>query len=1288
MKKRFSKLLSALLILSFLVSAFSVLAVAETAGTETGESVTAEKTDSYDVFINRGFEDGWDYNNGFSKAEPVGNKFYIDYEEDNLGKYNYFVRYEAASEKQGATTILFEGQTVNSGTTDDIKATVVEFSIKADDLAYLGNIMWMATGTTGTAMNLLDIDENGNLIVFPQILGGNKNLGKLENNWVNIALVFDWMAPEGELVCTLHYGYGYNSGYQTVTTLNMSYPAANDVGMKSLSFGLRAGASRKTETVEESYGMSYCLDNLKVYHGVTGIIDIEDTEFGSKVDPLAEKVIEVRESADYKTKAELLESSLAMKIGVDFALADNVRYALKGNYESAKYKNVYGSPVKQGENILVPLQLILDYIGFPSYTHPDGQSLDITTGTSKTYITIGRSSATVDGERVELALAPGYLKNADGKDYLVIALSDVATLFPGWLTIYDTMGLVILYEDLTPENLEDNAPLVTRENDLEAMVGLMKKFVFDITKADKADDTYNANGQGVAEKVKNNTQGFAHPYIIADADVFAKLKAAYNLSEGDEGYNAVLKAYLQQLVDKADAYYNENANSASGNYTSIKADKLPEAPLTSDGYNAFGKLDVIVEATENLPLLAFAYQITGNNNYAKFAYDWIAALGEWKHWGPSYMEHCSAAVANVAIAYDWFYNAYKALALDTNVIASIIYNQGVHAGYVSSSGGLCEWPRTAADMSGYVTSKDSINATNSSSMIIAALSILDYVSSENVFEDDADAYNETVYLLGNNIVNLAENGLDIYAPDGSYIESAVHWEKATSAFFRMAMALVSSTGSDYGFMSTWGIDKTCYYACHIESSDGFIWNYHDGGGDGFSSGDIASLNTDMFNFVGAYFKDAALINARAKQLEAGKAVSIYDLIFYPFDGIEEAGEIELDYFMEGIDGFVARSDWEEGALYTGLMGGPNGATNGQLDSGNFIYYNKGITWIMDLGSENTNVSTYNAVATRYKHYRASAEGQNVISIADSITQLANGQAVSGSGQIINYYSNEFGSYAILDNTSSYLSKVTYASRGVLLTNDRSTVVLQDEFSFHIIETLLWVLHTTATIELSNDGRTAYLTEMSPDGEIYTLRVSIVSQRPDFQFTVKDATENLLSGTYAASAASGATTEYSRANIKKLVIEGSLISFDCAVVFELLDPAAKEEPPVQYEWTSMKFWEPVKSSESDDVVVTTRPQANKADIRTSTVRADLILDGDDPYTENLAALYKAITLVEYTLKTYKPETLDSTLASAYGDFTDIKKDYEKFLKYANGVLETSDILADSLIGMHAEEAEEE
>ena len=132
-------------------------------------------------------------------------------------------------------------------------------------------------------------------------------------------------------------------------------------------------------------------------------------------------------------------------------------------------------------------------------------------------MTLGRDTATVDGKRVHLSYAPGYLKNEAGEDYLVLALDDVPALFPGWLALYDEMGLVIIYEDTTPNDLSDNAPIVNRNEDLSTMVDIMKKFVFD-TVTDPEDKAlgYIANGTLVYEDTKANTS-FANRKICSGA---------------------------------------------------------------------------------------------------------------------------------------------------------------------------------------------------------------------------------------------------------------------------------------------------------------------------------------------------------------------------------------------------------------------------------------------------------------------------------------------------------------------------------------------------------------------------------------------------------------------------------------------------------------------------------------------------------------------------------------------------------------------------------------------------
>lgn len=1281
MKNKFKKIISSLLIFSFLVAAFSVFSFAGTADEEGGSG--GENTENLSVLINRGYEEGWDWSNGFdtTKTNLRNNTATTVYEEDSLGRYNYFVRYEATSDSNATAGINIGTSAVTHGNKNNVPGTVIELSIKADDVATLGNIAYFRTAVAKTDLKLIDINKNGELVLFNEVSGGNLNLGALGNEWVNLAFVFDWL--ETDLVCRVHVGYGLNSEYTEVYDLNMLYPSAGDLGILLLYFAIPAAADRANTDAATTYGMSWCLDNLKIYQGVRSVVELDETNFGSLVNTFAEKVVDVQEAAGVKSKAQLLEEALAMKIGVNHALVRNKRYPLLNNQDSEAYNGAYGAPVKDGDSVLIPLQLLLDYIGFPSYIHPDNLSFDITTGSSTTYMTLGRYNATVDGKRIQLSYAPGYVDNAAGEDYLVIALEDVPVLFPGWLAIYDDMGLVIIYEDTTPENLNDNAPIVNRKEDLSTMLGIMKKFVFDtVTSTEDKELGYVANGTLVYEDTKSNTQDFTHPYLITNADTFAVLKAKYALSEGDEGYDALLKAYLAMIIADADEIYASYAKTAGVAYAGLNdgAALLFTAPATADGYNDYGEMSELVEYTELLPVLGFAYQITGNSSYARLAYDISSSLADWNHWGPGYITDCAEAVGNFAIGYDWLYNEYKALGLSTETLALAIYELGVHDGYVSSSGRVLEHARGLGDLSVYNTRTDSTNAIATSGMMIGALAILDYVGSENAPEKASE---ETLYLIGNNIQFLVQYGLDIYAPDGSYAESATYWETAASAFFRMVMALDSASGNDYGFMDAWGVNKTCYYAIHIEDSDGFIWNYHDSGLNGAAPEELASLNTDMFNFVGYYLGDANLLAVRAHQLKTGKTVTVYDLLFYPFDGIEKAPELKLDYHLEAIDGFVTRSDWSSGAIYTGIMGGMNNATHGHVDSGNFIYRNMGINWIVDLGTENPYINGYEATATRYKYYRVSGEGQNVV-IMTGNSNINYGQHTAAGGFISATAENEYGSYAILDNSSVYLGNASYAKRGVLFTNDRTTVVLQDEISFVRVESLAWVVHTGTNVSISNDGRVAYLTERDENNKLVRVRATIVSQRPDFVFTEQSVDTPILSNTLTPNKITGAEQEYSRKGISRLVITANTISFDVAVVFEIMSDA-NDEPPVGYKWTSMVNWEPSSPSEEEEVVETVakRGTPTTSSIKTETASAENMLKRGTAFADRFSEFYKALATVDYTLKTYSPDRLDASLANSYADYLDCVDEYEEFYEYIVGNVNVANGISDTFCGMASE-----
>ena len=1278
MKKNLSKkIISSLLILTFLISAFSVFSFAE--NTEvTDEYREVGVNEDMTVLYNRTYDEGWDFGNGFNISAVGDNRFSIDYEIDVLGNYNYFMRAEALS--TAAARIYYDfskgGHIVND---NKVAGTVIELAVKADDVATVGRILHInrVVGKDTITTELLSIDTNSHLIAFPQDADNKMDLGLLEDEWINVAFAFDWLSTV-QRRCTIYWSRGLDADYTDKKTVIYS-DRTEVVGINNVNFGIPPQTQRP---IADSIGMNVCFDNIRIYQNCNIPVDIDPSNSGLLVNSNEEKVINIIKSASDKTAAQLLEESLAMKLGVNYALVRNEKQAI--------YDGTYGGPVMVDGKIMIPFELLVEYIGFPYYVHPDGISYDITTGIAgATYITLGRKTAAVDGKTVELSVAPTRILSEDNKNgFVAIAVEDIATIFPGWLSLYDDMGLVIIYQDTTPENLDDNAPIVTRENDLDAMVDIMKRFVFETETAASVKEGYIATGAKVYNDAKTNTNDFAHPYLMANQATFDKLSAAYKAQDT----NATLKAYLDAIVADADAIFADKATANAGVYSAIKADKLPvnvyadgddKIEDTDDGYSEItGRIDNIVDYASILPTLALAYQITGNKNYALLAYDWSVALAGWEHWGPAYFEDLAEVSYAVALSYDWLYNAYVANGLDVDVIAKAIYNNAVHDAYNASAGLVCEHASAKGDRSNYTAEKDSTNAVATSSMIISSLAVLDYVDEK----DREDAYAEAIFVIGNNMNMLVENGLAIYAPDGSYIESATGWARGTSKFVSLVSSLMTAAGDDYGFMDVWGVYESCYYAIHIESSDGLIWNYHDTIGDGVTSGDIPELDTSVFNFLGKYYGDANLIAVRNEQIAKGKSVSILDVIFYPFDVVAEKEELPLDYYMEGIDGYVSRSDWNEGAMYAGLMGGTNNISGGQVDSGNFIYHNKGIVWFMDLGGEEDSVFEYDVESTKYKYYRSSAMGQNVVIISETLKGAVPtyGQYASGDGVITKTFSNEHGSYAIVDNKSAYGDGVDAALRGMLVTNDRKTVVIQDELTFSYISDFYWIAHTAQNIELSEDSKTAYLFTRGANGQSYTLRATLLSDF-NLSFQVTDANAALPNGGGLSlngsshSAGNGGSDEFKRDGLKRLIIFGDqMLVATFAVVLEMVEDSESTEP-VGYEYTKMRDWEPL-SADSGNIDTSVRLEPKISDIKNATTMAESLLKKDDVFSDRLESLYRELTLVEYTYQNVDEDDLESADKNAYQDYLDAAEEYEDYLEYVNGAVKATNNIASVLSGI--------
>ena len=823
----------------------------------------------------------------------------------------------------------------------------------------------------------------------------------------------------------------------------------------------------------------------------------------------------------------------------------------------------------------------------------------------------------------------------------------------------------------------------------------MKTFVFNLPTADQ-----------LISDVEATTNNFDHPYLLVDADRFTQLRNLYNTGRTSNSEEAALYDYIKRYIDSAKSTYKTYCGTdVTASYSGIVSSKIPKNnnynTYNNNGYDNGGRVSI---DTKPLLYFAFAYQITGNMNYARAAYDFMIYLGEWNHWGPDHFLNCADTAYPFAIAYDWLYDAFVQLnsngekaksnsqVYDKSKLATILFTHVIIPGYVQSNNLTCPWPGTAG--SRYATKTSNWNAVCTSGVVMAALMLLNEDVSTggmvfNTQKKSGSTFTQTttpIESIGNtsihaglstysdyaaklvsmNLGTLAKYGLDQYYPDGSYIESPGYWSYGTNSLFRLIASLLSATGDDYGFMDAWGIDTTCYFAIHSESSDYKMWNFNDGS-DGMQ-------DSSLFFFVGSYYEDDNLIRVRKKQLTSGKTYSLYDILFYDTTVTGEP-ELTTEYQMLGIDAFSVRSSWDKGSIYAGIIGGPNTVSHGQMDAGSFIYHNKGKVWFTDLGTDNYNMS--GGYFSNFNLYRVGAEGHNMLLISSEQGTLPYGQSKNADPKITKSHSGFDGGYAVLDMSDSYGSHVISGQRGLLFTNSRSTVVIQDEYVFNGAKTAYWFGHyqlATGYVEdvvISSDGRTAFM--ISGDDII---RVSIVSDNTNLKFEIMDAYTYVLSTTKRTDRTQmgQATTEYSRDSYRKLAIKcENVTELNLAVVIEEVNGY---EIGSSYDFLSMDEW--VSGSGSNSII----EEKFKADFEKNTsVIGSYLLKSELGSVQLNAVDTDTLSYMQLLSGGYAGAK-DSLLTLYPRNSTPIKLTYSKYVTFDFDIHTDGSFIDNSTIGINA------
>ena len=857
-----------------------------------------------------------------------------------------------------------------------------------------------------------------------------------------------------------------------------------------------------------------------------------------------------------------------------------------------------------------------------------------------------------------------------------------------------------------------------------------RTFIDSFSDLSEFDQLYNLFVQG--------TNNFTHPFIKTNQARFDELHYTY-LSTYDNEYSSYydeeLKWYIDTQIAYADNYLNKYAQlSMDGSYeglllghwnydsegkanpgngwqtdviegvtnhsVSIMPYQGPEYnynAVTQKGYGqgydpAGGRLNVLSDGESCLAAafepIALAYQITKDEKYLCFAYDWMVALCSWEHWGPGHYLNCANTAHRLATGYDWLYNDFVRVYGQTAVdqLAEKIYENAVYEATVTLTGNYDEHGRRG-DSSRYWAHVGNWNSCGTLGMLIASLAVMDH-----------DQYkSDCLFVIAASLGHYMERGMTYITLDGGYRESAGYW--GTVRFMHMINQVLQNTaGTDFGLSNYPGLDTADYFGCMLEGSTYRKWNYHD---------DSEGGQPSFWYYLSADLYDNPEYAAiRYQQIHSGsssKAPHRYDVLYYRKELVENMEEVSLplDYSMTTIDATIVRDSWERNSLFAGLMGGYNNVAHGQFDSGNWIYENKGIRWFVDLGADNYNLYGGSFAKGYYKY---SAEGNNTLALGS----LPHGQLRDAKmnedkigGQLISYINNEFGSATVVDQKSVYGTAVDSAYRGMFTTNSRKTFIIQDEIKASSIQTFYWIAHfnntTINSIDISEDGRTAVMVARNSKNEFVKLRVSLVSDNSNLSFEIMDTYTYLLSGTpsvdYSPTYKPG-IKENNRSQFRRLVIKAeNVIELNMAVVLEMI-----EDEPLELGYTlgwngnqkalrPMSTWVPsadervYEDSENDDNPVIPEPD-NRPSLYEIIYSADKLAEimENNPLGKDRAYFFENIAIIERSLNYYGREFDDELLNRCVQIYDEARNIYDAYYSYVDPITKNTKQIVNSLIKM--------
>ena len=380
-----------------------------------------------------------------------------------------------------------------------------------------------------------------------------------------------------------------------------------------------------------------------------------------------------------------------------------------------------------------------------------------------------------------------------------------------------------------------------------------------------------------------------------------------------------------------------------------------------------------------LSTLATAYRLTGDERFAERGKAELLAAARLEAWYERYFLDCAEMTLGVSLAYDWLHD--RLTPEERRLVADAIIEKGLKASYR----GRQNW----------VAGKNNWCQVCHTAMSAGALAVAD-VAPE----------------LAQNVLNRAlENLPNImrisYYPRGAYPEGPMYWAYGTSFNCIMIALLDNAFGHDFGLSGQPGFAETGDFITAVTGNTGRRFSYCD-------SNNMAGFSFTNVWLIKKFNRPDWLPGPGAEKLRRNVARGrrgfdrLFPLTLLYADALQENPDTSRapGIYFSGNEAkthlVVLRPGHDRKSPYLGIKGGSPRASHGHMDGGSFIYENRGVRWLDDLGPSAYGTLEKNGIKTlfgfkqgsdRWQVFRIGPESHNILRLG------AGEQQVAGSGTI-------------------------------------------------------------------------------------------------------------------------------------------------------------------------------------------------------------------------------------------------------------------------------------------------